>query len=200
MRFRPLDADKTQAAVEELCLSYRHAIDQEKVPPLLAVACLVLDFLCIHPFRDGNGRVARLISLLALYHHGIEVGRYISLERLVEETKEDYYEDLRRSSQGWHEGRHDIVPWLNYFFTIVRRGYIEFEERAGQMRTAKGAKTALLMQAMASYAGEFTARDLHRAVPGVSIDLVRSLLRTEKKAGTLLCTGRGPNAKWKRIR
>ncbi len=110
--FRCLKAKDTPGAVEELCLLYRHALDQDHIPPLVAVAGLVLDFLCIHPFRDGNGRVSRLLTLLALYHHGYEVGRYISLERLVEESKEDYYESLNRSSRHWHEGRHALTPGL----------------------------------------------------------------------------------------
>src|SRR5262249_22031046 len=97
-RFRTLPRQQTPQAVEELCLLYRHAINQGHVPALVTVACLVLDFLCIHPFRDGNGRVSRLLTVLALYHHGFEVGRYISLERLIEESKEDYYEVLQASS------------------------------------------------------------------------------------------------------
>src|SRR5436305_15073915 len=106
--FRPVGVAETPAAIEELCLSYRHTVNQGEVPPLMAVAALVLDFTCIHPFRDGNGRLSRLLTLLALYQHGYQVGRYISLERLVEESREDYYEALRRSSEGWHEGRHDL--------------------------------------------------------------------------------------------
>lgn len=100
VRFRCVSAAETPAAVDELCRRYRHALDQDQVPPLIAIAALVLDFLCIHPFRDGNGRASRLLTLLALYRHGYEVGRYVSLERLIEESQEDYYECLRRSSQG----------------------------------------------------------------------------------------------------
>jgi hypothetical protein len=93
---------------------------------------LVLDFLCIHPFRDGNGRVSRLLTVLALYHHGIEVGRYISLERLIEESQEDYYAVLQTSSTGWHEGKHDLVAWLNYFLAIVRRASCNLRNRPGR--------------------------------------------------------------------
>ena len=128
VRFRPVLAAETPAAVEELCLSYRHAVGQSEAPPLVAVAALVFDFLCIHPFRDGNGRVSRLLTLLALYQHGYEVGRYISLERLIEESRADYYDVLRHSSEGWHEGRHDLLPWLNYFLSIVKRAYRELEQ------------------------------------------------------------------------
>jgi Fic family protein len=121
IRFKCVPARQTAAAVDELCLLYRHALDQEHVPPLIATAALVLDFTCIHPFRDGNGRVSRLLTLLALYQHGHEVGRYVSLERLTEEAKEDYYDALHRSSQRWHEGKHDLVPWMNFFLAIIRR-------------------------------------------------------------------------------
>jgi len=131
VRFRTVPAAEAEAAVEEICLSYRHALDQERVPPLLAAAALVFDFLCIHPFRDGNGRLSRLLTLLALEQLGYEVGRYVSLERLIEESREDYYDVLHRSSEGWHEGRHDLLPWLNYFLATLRRAWFELEQRVG---------------------------------------------------------------------
>jgi len=179
-------------------LAYRDAVAQDRAPALVLVAALVLDFLCIHPFRDGNGRVGRLLSLLALYHHGYEVGRYVSLERLVEESKDDYYETLRRSSDGWHEGRHDALPWINYFVGVVRRAYREFEERAGQVKTARGAKTALVEAAIGAFPGDFTLVDLERACPGVSRDMIRRVLRDKQKAGVVTCLGRGPGATWRR--
>ncbi|MFL6198570.1 MAG: Fic family protein [Thermoanaerobaculia bacterium] len=129
IRFRAVPAAEAPAAVEEICLSYRHALDQERVPPLLAAAALVFDFLCIHPFRDGNGRISRLLTLLALEQLGYEVGRYVSLERLIEESREDYYDVLHRSSEGWHEGKHDLLPWLNYFLAVLRRACFELEEQ-----------------------------------------------------------------------
>ena len=135
VRFRPVGVAETPAAVDELCLLYRHALNQDLAPPLVAVAALVFDFLCIHPFRDGNGRVSRLLTLLALYQHGFEVGRYISLERLVEESRTEYYEVLHLSSQGWHEGRHDLLPWLNFFLTILKRAYKEWK-RASESAAA----------------------------------------------------------------
>ena len=125
VRFRPVKVAETPAAVEELCLVYRHALNQSLAPPLVAVAALVFDFLCIHPFRDGNGRISRLLTLLALYQHGYEVGRYVSLERLIEESRAEYYEALHRSSEGWHEGQHDLLPWLNFFLAILKRAYRE---------------------------------------------------------------------------
>jgi Fic family protein len=198
IRFRCVPAKQTAAAVEELCLLYRHTLEQGQVPPLIATALLVLDFTCIHPFRDGNGRVSRLITLLALYQHGYEVGRYISLERLTEESKEDYYETLHRSSQRWHEGKHDFIPWLNFFLAIIRRAYTEFEQRAGQLKSRRGAKTELLDQALAEIFAEFTVGDLERRCPGVSRELIRHRLKELKKIGAVECIGRGPGAKWRK--
>lgn len=129
VRFTPLEPAQTPAAMAELCHWYTHTVDNRKVQPLLATAALVLDFLCIHPFRDGNGRVARLLGLLALYHFDYNVGRYISIERLIEESRDDYYENLRLSSIGWHEAKHDLTPWLNYFLPILRRAYLELIEK-----------------------------------------------------------------------
>lgn len=198
VRFRTVPAAAVPRAVEELCLSYRHALDQEHVPALVAVAALVFDFLCIHPFRDGNGRVSRLLTVLGLYHHGFEVGRYISLERLIEESKEDYYAVLHASSAGWHDGRHDPLPWLNYFLAVVRRAYLRFEERAGKVRSPKGAKTALVEAAVAAAVGTFTLADLERTCPGVSRDMIRRVLRQLRQTGWVECLGRGPGAPWRR--
>jgi Fic family protein len=197
VRFRPLAPKATPAAVEELCLSYRHALDQERVPPPIAAAAFVLDFLCIHPFRDGNGRVSRLLTLLVLYQHGYEVGRYISLERLIEESRDEYYEALRRSSVEWHAGRHDLLPWLNYFLTVLHRAYRLFEERAGQVPSPRGAKTALVEAAIAALPGPFRLADLERNCPGVSRDMIRRVLRQLQRQGRVECLGRGPGATWR---
>ncbi|MBN2372091.1 MAG: Fic family protein [Vicinamibacteria bacterium] len=198
IRFLPVSAVDTPRAMDELCLSYRAANEQRHLPPLLAVAALVLDFLCIHPFRDGNGRVSRLLTLLALYQHGHDVGRYISTERLVEDAKEDYYGALGRSSQSWHESRHDFVPWLTYFLTIVRRAYRELEKRAGDVKAPRGAKTQLIEAAIDGFVADFTLGEIERQCPGVSRDMIRRVLRDLKNAGRLHCRGRGPGARWSR--
>lgn len=197
IRFKCVPAKQTAAAVDELCLLYRHAIDQESVSPLIASAALVLDFTCIHPFRDGNGRVSRLLTLLALYQQGHEVGRYISLERLTEESKEDYYEALQRSSQRWHEGKHDLVPWLNFYLAIIRRACTEFEQRVGQIKSPRGAKSALVLDAIRRQPGEFSIGDLQKECPGVSLDMIRHLLK-KLRGKEVECLGRGHQARWRR--
>jgi len=138
VRFVPTSAKETPKAMEAMCRNYRQACEEERVPPLLITATFIFDFLCIHPFRDGNGRVSRLLTTLLLQTHGFHVSRYVSLERLVEESKDEYYSVLAECSQGWHEGRNEIVPWWNYLLSVLRRGYQEFErqvESAGQPST-----------------------------------------------------------------
>ena len=189
VRFHCVKAEKTPVAVEELCQHYQRALNQENIPPLIAIAALVLDFLCIHPFRDGNGRVSRLLTLLALYQHGYEVGRYISLERLIEESREDYYECLRLSSSRWHDGKHQPTPWLNFMLAIIRRAYVELEERAGQIKAPRGTKSERVLDAIRAQPDEFRLSDLERACPGVGREWIRTLLAELKKSGDVACTG-----------
>lgn len=122
----------------------------------------------------------------------------MSLERLVEETREEYYDALRRSSERWHEGRHDLLPWLDYFLVILRRAYREFEERVGQVKAPPGAKRALVESAIEASPGDFSLADLERACPGVSRDMIRRVLRDLRKAGRVASLGRGPGALWRR--
>jgi Fic family protein len=198
VRFRPVAPDQVPGAVDELCIAYHHALDQLKVTPLLAVACLVLDFLCIHPFRDGNGRVSRLLTLLAIYHQGHQVGRYISHERIVEETKESYYEVLKASSLGWHEGRHDFMPWFNYLLSTQRMAYRELEERADRQRPARGAKADLVTYALEHVPSPFAIADVERLCPSVSREMIRVVMNRWRKDGRLESLGRGRAARWRR--
>ena len=197
--FKPVSVAKTPEMMKQLCLSYEHSISQLKYPDLYAVACLVLDFLSIHPFRDGNGRVSRLLTLLALYQHGFMVGKYISIERIVEQSKETYYETLNKSSQKWHEAKHNVIPWFNYFLGTVLAAYKEFEERAENIKPVRGAKTALLVQAIDSQHGEFSISDIEKACPAVSRVMIKKVLLQMQKDNKIKCLGKGQSAKWKRI-
>ena len=199
VRFRCVPAAETPAAVEELCERYRYALDQDNIPPLIAIAALVLDFLCIHPFRDGNGRVSRLLTLLALRQHGYHVGRYLSLERLVEESRDAYYESLYRSSQRCHDGKHELTPWFSFLFAVIRRGYVELEERVQQVKAPRGGKSALVLAAIRAQPGEFRLSDLERECPGVGRDWIRRILADLKKSGDVTCRGRGPGARWRAV-
>ncbi len=119
VRFRAVSAVATPQAMTSLEQNYTAAINEHAKEPLLVIPLTILDFLCIHPFSDGNGLVSRLLTLLLLYHFGHDVGRYISLERIFEESKETYYESLESSSQGWHEAKHNVHPWINYFWGVL---------------------------------------------------------------------------------
>jgi Fic family protein len=140
VRFRTVSARKTPAAMRALINSWDDSVDERVIHPAIAMAAMNLDFLCIHPFRDGNGRVSRLLLLLQCYQLGYEVGRYISLERTIEENKERYYETLEVSSQGWHEGKHDPWPYINYLLYILKVAYREFEERVSAVTDGRKAK------------------------------------------------------------
>ena len=197
--FKPVSATKTPEMIKQTCLNFEHSVSQLKYPDLYAVACLVLDFLSIHPFRDGNGRVSRLLTLLALYQHGFMVGKYISIERIVEQSKETYYETLNKSSQKWHEAKHDVIPWINYFLGTVLVAYKEFEERAQNIKPARGSKTQLVNQAIERQVGEFSLSDIERECPAVSRDMIKIIFRELQKAKKIKCLGKGKSAKWKKI-
>lgn len=198
IRFQTVSAARTPVNMRETVRLWHDCLRQRQIHPLVVVGGMNLDFLCIHPFRDGNGRVSRLLLLLQCYHLGFEVGRYVSLERVIEENKDRYYETLQQSSRGWHEGRHDPWPFINYVLFVLKTAYLEFEERVRQIKSPRGAKTALVEAAIEVFAGEFSLSDLERACPGVSRDMVRRVLRDLQKEGRVACLGRGPGAVWRK--
>ena len=192
-----MPARQTQTAMDQLVADWQTCLEACRVPPPIALAAFNLDFLCIHPFRDGNGRVSRLLWLLQSYQLGFEVGRYISLERLVEQNKDRYYETLEQSSQGWHEGSHDPWPYINYVLFILKTAYREFVERVGETSEPRGSKTQLVLEAIGKMPGTFSLADLERACPGVSRDMIRRVLSSQK-GQTVDCIGRGPGALWQK--
>ncbi len=198
VRFRTVPATATPAAMDALFRNWGDCRRERHIPDLVALAGSNLDFLCVHPFRDGNGRVSRLLWLLQCYHLGFEVGRYISLERLIEENKDRYYETLEQSSTGWHEGQNDPWPYIHFVLYILKSAYKEFERRVGETRAPKGAKTERVHQAVRDFDGEFTLGDLERVCPEVSHHMVRRVLRDLKASGEVVCLGRGPGAKWRK--
>lgn len=199
VRFRPVAAHLTPMAMADLMARYVQARDQHLADPLVLVPLVILDFLCIHPFPDGNGRMARLLTLQLLYHDDYAVGRYISLERIFEESKESYYETLEASSQGWHEATHDITPWLDYFWGALLRAYKEFEQRVGSIERGRGAKGDRVRAEVLRRTLPFSISDIEQACPGISRDMVRLVLRALKAEGLIAPTGRGRGAKWVNI-
>lgn len=199
IRFRPVAAHLTPMAMADTIARYRFALDQHLADPLVLVPLIILDFLCIHPFPDGNGRMARLLTLQLLYHFDYAVGRFISLERIFEESKESYYETLEGSSQGWHEANHDIAPWLDYFWGALLRAYKEFEERVGTIERGRGAKGDRVRSEIVKRVAPFSISDIEESCPGISRDMVRLVLRAMKSEGSIASTGKGRGAKWIRL-
>jgi len=196
VRFEAVPAVATPGAMDALVSLYSEAIEEHPMEPLVVVPLAVLDFLCIHPFTDGNGRVARLLTLLLLYHHGIEVGRYISLERIFEESREAYYDTLERSSLGWHEAAHDAMPWIGYFWGVLIRAYREFERRVGTIRNGRGGKSERVRDAVCRRNAPFAISDIVVDCPGVSLETIRSVLRKMRDEGLLTLEGRGRGSRW----
>jgi Fic family protein len=199
VRFRPVSALAAPEFMEKLCTLYQRALDERQAEPLLLITSFVLDFECVHPFWDGNGRMGRLLTLLLLYKAGYEVGRYISLERIVEETKETYYEALQRSSQDWHEARHDLRPWWDYFLGTLIAAYKDFEDRVGSITSARGAKREMVQNAVKRLPFRFRVSEVQHACPGVSYPTLKRALAELRRAKRIRCLGKGRDAVWERM-
>jgi Fic family protein len=199
VRFTPVSPALTPEAMQNLHKELRSALDAGVYEPLLLCAAYILDFTVIHPFRDGNGRMSRLITLWLLYIVGHDVGRYISLEKLIDASKETYYEALGQSTAGWHEGEHDLRPWTGYFLGILIAAYREFESRTGALG-GRGSKKALITTFIDSLmVTEFTIADVRQAAPGVSDGYINKLLGELKKTGRIEPLGTGRSARWRRL-
>lgn len=198
VRFTPVPAWRTPDAMSDLHRTFGEAGATE-VDPLILTALYILDFLCIHPFADGNGRMVRLLTVLLLYREDYEVARYMSLERLIEETKDSYYETLYLSSQGWHDNSHDPMPWISYFLSVIRAAYDEFSEMVGELKQVRGMKTQLVLQAVDQMLGDFSISELHQRCPTVGWDMLRHVLRNEREAHRLEVVGRGRGSRWRKL-
>jgi len=199
IRFEPVSAVDTEGAMEELIRNYDLAINQYHLEPLIVVPLAILDFLCIHPFLDGNGRMSRLLTLLLLYHGDFQVGRYISLERIIEDSKATYYESLKASSAKWHEGAHDPHPWINYFWGVLLHAYDEFEDRVGEIRSKKLSKTEQIRMAVERKVGLFAISEIEEECPHISRDMIKLVLRDLRDAGVIAVKGKGRGARWIRV-
>jgi Fic family protein len=197
-RLTIVSARETPEAMGEL-VDLWNRFGNRTIPPLLALAAFNLDFLNIHPFRDGTGRVARLLFVLQCCRLGIDVVRYVSIERTIEENRERYYETLEESSRGWHRGAYSSWPYLNYMLFIVKQAYRELEKRFGQTGARRGEKSEVVIAAINRMSGDFSIADLLAECPGAGADWVRHILQTLRQSGTAECLGRGRSARWRRL-
>lgn len=191
VRFVPTPAFQTSEAVERLCTAFNTAMERSEYDPLLLIAMFVIDFLCIHPFNDGNGRMSRLLTLLLLYRADYLVGKYISIEMLIERTKESYYEALQMSSTNWHENGSDYVPFVRYFLGVVVKAYGEFQDRVEHLRYHKMTKSERVQRVFETRYGVVRKSDIVRLCPDISVTTIERTLNALLDSGYLTKVGKG---------
>ncbi len=191
VRFRPATAFETLDMIENLCNQFLREVDRGEVDPLLLIPMFILDFLCIHPFNDGNGRMSRLLTLLLLYRSGYIVGKYISIEMLIEKTKDTYYDALQASSTGWHDGTNDYMPFVSYTLGIIKSAYKMFSERVEHLTTKGISKPKRVRQFIENKLGKVTKKDIMDACPDISATTIERTLGDLVKDGTIIKIGNG---------
>ena len=194
VRFRPVAAWETPSAVNELCKAYKEA--KEDADPLILNMMFILDFLCIHPFNDGNGRMSRLLTLLLLYQSGFIVGKYISIEKIIEDSKETYYEVLQDSSVNWHENTNDYKPFVNYMLGIIVGAYREFESRVKLLTNPKFSKPDRIREMIKNHIGTITKSELIEMNPDISVTTIQRTLADLLKRGEIEKIGGGRYTKY----
>lgn len=198
IRFDPVSAFETPSAMEQLCNMFNSYVKENEVEPLILIADFILDFLCVHPFSDGNGRISRLLTILLLYKFEYEVGRFISLEKIIEESKESYYKTLYESSLNWHEGKHESLIWTEYFLGVMLSAYKEFELRVGMISNKKGNKSERIKAAVEQTKGEFTKEDIRKFCPDIGESTINRVLAKLKEENKISPVSRGRSAKWRK--
>lgn len=196
LRFCPATAFETPEMLENLCNQFFHEMDRNEVDPLLLIPMFVLDFLCIHPFNDGNGRMSRLLTLLLLYRSGYIVGKYISIEMLIEKTKDTYYDALEASSTGWHNGTNDYMPFVSYMLGIIKSAYKMFSERVEHLITKSISKPERVRRFIENKLGKVTKKDIMDACPDISVTTIEKALGELVKDGAIIKIGNGRGTKY----
>lgn len=182
VRFQPVPAWETPDAIDALCKAFDETLMDESIDSLIVIPMFVLDFLCIHPFNDGNGRMSRLLTLLLLYRSGYIVGKYISIEKMIETTKDTYYEALQSSSAGWHEGENDYVPFIKYMLGVVAASYREFSSRVKLLTTAGLTKGDRIGEVIKQTVGTITKAEIMKKCPDISqITIQRALIELQEQ-------------------
>lgn len=196
VRFRPMQAWETPGAIEELCKSYDEALNSGNIDALILIPMFVLDFLCVHPFNDGNGRLSRLLTLLLLYRSGYIVGKYISIEKLIEQTKEIYYESLQLSSAGWHENKNDYEPFVKYMLGVIVAAYREFSSRVSLLTTQGMSKPDRVKEIIRATLGPITKTEILTKCPDISQVTVQRALADLVDKGEIIKLGGGRYTKY----
>ena len=196
VRFRPMPAWETPEAIEKICQSYDEALNSENIDALIIIPMFVLDFLCVHPFNDGNGRISRLLTLLLLYRSGYIVGKYISIEKLIEQTKEIYYESLQLSSAGWHENKNDYEPFVKYMLGVIVAAYRDFSSRVSLLTTQRMSKPDRVKEIIRATLGPITKTEILAKCPDISQVTVQRALADLVDKGDIVKLGGGRYTKY----
>lgn len=191
VRFEPVPAFQTPDAIEDLCREFNNAVERVEYDALILIPMFILDFLCIHPFNDGNGRMSRLLTLLLLYRAGYIVGKYISMEMLIEKTKETYYEVLKESSTLWHEDGNDYMPFVRYYLGVVLKGYKEFQDRVEHLSFRKLSKPERIKAVFDKKLGKVRKADIAVLCPDISETTIERTLRELVAVGYIEKVGTG---------
>ena len=195
--FTPPAPYETPAALDKICEEYNRVIGNMELEPLIAIPVFIHDFLCIHPFNDGNGRMSRLLTTLLLYRSGFYVGKYVSLETKIAKNKDLYYEALGASQIGWHEGNDDPVPFIKYLLGTFLAAYRDFEDRFALVETKRSALDTVRLAAQ-NKIGSFTKQDIRELCPSLSLSSVEGALRKLVESGELRREGKGKNTHYYR--
>lgn len=195
--FTPLSPYETSEALDQICAEYNRVIGNMEVEPLIAIPVFIHDFLCIHPFNDGNGRMSRLLTTLLLYRTGFYVGKYISLEAKIAKNKDLYYDALGLAQKGWHEGTEDAIPFIKYLLGTILAAYKDFGERFALVETKLPALETV-RRATLSKLGRFTKQDIRELCPSLSISSIEGALRKLVDAGELKREGAGKSTSYYR--
>ena len=198
-RFIPVPAFQTAEAIDELCARFLEAWEANLIDKLILIPMFILDFLCIHPFNDGNGRMSRLLTLLLFYKAGYIVGKYVSMEMLIEKTKETYYEALQASSVGWHEGENSYEPFVKYYLGIMLKAYNEFESRVEHLKHHNLSKPDRIKAVIDNKVGKITKKEIMELCPDISKVTVERTLTDLVKSGYIAKVGAGPSTGYVRI-
>ncbi len=197
VRFVPVFAWETREHIENLCQAYDYAINNLNIEPLLIIPMFIVDFLCIHPFGDGNGRMSRLLTLLLMYKSDFVVGRYISIEKMIERTKDEYYEALELSSQRWHEGNNDYEPFVIYMLGVIVAAYREFMDRTKILEEKMVPKSYMVVEVIKKHLGTITKSEIKEQLPGVSQVTIEKTITNLVKENKIIKIGGGRYTKYK---
>lgn len=196
VRFKPVPAWETSEAMEELCKAFDEAMAVKQIDALILIPMFVLDFLCIHPFHDGNGRMSRLLTLLLLYRAGYIVGKYISIEKLIENTKDIYYQCLQQSSRDWYENANDYEPFVKYMLSIVAAAYRDFSSRVRLLAAECMSKPERVRELIKNTLGTITKKEILEKCPDISQVTVQRALADLTETGEILKIGGGRYTKY----